>query len=207
MDFECCGNHPAFVLAAVASLSIGIAATTAVFSTLNALLLRSLPGVTDSSRLAAIYTVAPRIPTGSATDESVYRRYREVLTSFSGIAGFARTSVAVGLGHEPFAASAVLVTDTYFDVLGTLPSAGRLIDASVYHQPVVVVSYEFATRHFGRADAAPGRALSVNGHAFQVAGVTPPEVSGRDARRRWVAIRRSVRSSGSPSRCARRCGR
>jgi hypothetical protein len=122
---------PGFVLAAVVSLSIGIAATTAVFSMINALLLRTLPGVTDSSRLASIYTVAPRIPTGSATDEDVYRRYREVLTSFSGIAGFARTSVAVGLGGEPFAASAVLVTDTYFDVLGTQPSAGRLIDASV----------------------------------------------------------------------------
>ena len=171
-------KSPGFVLAAVASLSIGIAATAAVFSMLNALLLRSLPGVTDSSRLAAIYTVAPRIPTGSATDESVYRWYREVLTPFSGIAGFARTSVAVGLGHEPFAASAVLVTDTYFDVLGTQPSAGGLIDASVYHQPVVVVSHEFAERHFGRADAAPGRAFAINGHPFQVAGVTPPRFVG-----------------------------
>jgi predicted permease len=171
-------KSPGFVLAAVASLSIGIAATTAVFSMLNALLLRSLPGVTDSSRLAAIYTVAPRIPTGIATDESVYRRYREVLTPFSGIAGFARTSVAVGLGHEPFAASAVLVTDAYFDVLGTQPSAGGLIDASVYHQPVVVVSHEFAERHFGRADAAPGRAFAINGHPFQVAGVTPPRFVG-----------------------------
>jgi predicted permease len=171
-------KSPGFVLAAVASLSIGIAATTAVFSTINALLLRSLPGVTDSSRLASIYTVAPRIPTGSATDEDVYRRYREVLTPFSGIAGFARTSVAVGLGDEPFAASAVLVTDTYFDVLGTQPTAGRLIDASVYHQPVVVVSHEFAERHFGRADAAPGRTFAINGHPFQVAGVTPPKFVG-----------------------------
>jgi putative ABC transport system permease protein len=154
-------KSPGFVLAAVASLSIGIAATTAVFSMLNALLLRSLPGVTDSSRLAAIYTVAPRIPTASATDESVYRRYREVLTPFSGIAGFARTSVAVGLGHEPFAASAVLVTDAYFDVLGTQPSAGGLIDASVYHQPVVVVSHEFAERHFGRGGGGGGGGVGV----------------------------------------------
>ena len=169
---------PGFVLAAVASLSIGIAATTAVFSMINALLLRTLPGVTDSSRLASIYTVAPRIPTGSATDEDVYRRYREVLTSFSGIAAFARTSVAVNLADEPFAASAVLVTDTYFDVLGTTPSVGRLIDTSVYHQPVVVVSHEFAERHFGRADAAPGRAVAINGHPFQVAGVTPPRFIG-----------------------------
>lgn len=108
----------------------------------------------------------------------MYRRYREVLTPFSGIAGFARTSVAVGLGDEPFAASAVLVTDTYFDVLGTSPSAGRLIDASLYHQPFVVVSHEFAERHFGRADAAPGRAFTINGHPFEVAGVAPPRFVG-----------------------------
>jgi predicted permease len=190
-----------FVVAAVASLSVGVIATTAAFGLVNAALFRSLPGVTDSTRLAQIFTVAPWVD-GGAADEASYRRYREVLTSFSDVAGHARRSVAVKVGDDPFVATAILVTANYFDVLGTRPAAGHLVGESDSAHPVAVVSELFARRHFESAPQALGRGFRINGQPVEIIGVAPPrfggvmpgEIGGDPAARPQVWVPMSMRA-------------
>jgi predicted permease len=165
-------RSPGFVVAAVASLSIGIAATTTVFSAVNALLFRSLPGVRDSRGLARVYTSAPWLAGGFSPEVS-FQHYREVLTSFTGLAGFVTVNVAIGTASEPQVTSAELVTPNYFDLLGVSPVAGRLLDPQDHTQAVTVASYDFAVREFGGATAAIGRVITVNGVALEVVGVAP----------------------------------
>ena len=174
-------RSPGFTFAAVASLSIGIAATTTAFSAVNALLFRSLPGVRDSARLAHIYTVAPWLAGGWSPDLS-YRHYQEVLTSFSGLAGFATVNVAIATDGEPRVGSAELVSPGYFELLGVVPAAGRLLDGTAGTQALMVVSYEFAVREFGGVEAALGRPVSVNGVPLDVVGVAPRAFIGVRAR-------------------------
>jgi len=90
---------PGFALAAVASLSIGLAATTATFSAINAILLRSVPAVRDPAQLAHVYLKAPWLA-GPAARAEDYERLREALPAFSGLAAFAETTVAAGVGGE-----------------------------------------------------------------------------------------------------------
>lgn len=170
-------RSPVFTAGAVASLAVGIAATTTAFSAMNAVLFRSLPGVEDSTRLAHVYTKASWLG-GAQSPMEYFQPYREVLTSFSDLAAFGKATVAIGATDEPFVANAVLVSDNYFDLLGTKPAAGRLIDRGVTQQRVAVASHDFALRHFASASAAVGRTVAVNGQTIDIVGVAPPGFAG-----------------------------
>jgi predicted permease len=192
--FRMVRRSPGFTLAAVASLSVGIAASTAVFSAINAVLWRTLPGVHESTRLAHVYTRA--LGAAGAAHEDEYARMKASLTAFSDLAAFAQVPVAVDVARNPFTATAVFVSANYFEVLGAAPSAGRLLNQTAAGHQTLVVSHGFAIRHFGSAADALGRAISVNGRPLQVLGVAAPQfggvqpgVFGDDGRRRpelWI---------------------
>jgi predicted permease len=169
-------RSPGFTVAAVASLSIGIAATTTVFSAVNALLFRSLPGVQDSTRLVQVFTIVSGA--GGPSPEASYRHYRDTLTSLSGVAGFAPINVAIGTSTEASVGVAVLVTTNYFELLGTPAAAGRLLDSGAGTQAIAVASHGLAVREFESAAAAIGQTLSVNGVPLEIVGVTPPSFIG-----------------------------
>jgi putative ABC transport system permease protein len=172
------GRTPGFTLAAVASLSIGIAATTTVFSAFNALLFRSLPGVAESGRLVHIFEQAPGLG-GVQMPNTAFELYRESMRSFSGVAAFAEKRLVVGRAKgAPSSVRALLASDRYFEVLGTKAAVGRLLDASTAHDPVVVVSQEFARRELGGVAPSVGQAVTLNGHPFQVVGVAPSSFGG-----------------------------
>jgi predicted permease len=170
-------RSPVFTAGAVASLSIGIAGTTTAFGALNAMLFRSLPGVEESTRVAHVYTKASWLA-GSSSPVEYFRHYREVLTSFSDLATFGDTTVAIGAADEPFVATAILVSDNYFGLLGTKPAAGRFIDRAVARDRVAVVSHDFAVRQFGGAGAAVGRTVVINGQTLDIIGIAPPWFAG-----------------------------
>lgn len=198
-------SSPGFALAAVASLSIGIAATTTAFSAVNALLFRSLPGVRDSTQLVQVFS---SMPTGTepGSPEASYADVRQRLTSLGGIAAHATVRAAIATATESAVGSVVLVSPEYFDLLGTTPAAGRLFGKDVDAAGSAAVSYEFAIRHFNAATAAIGQRVTVNGVAMDIAGVTPPQFMGvevtgvgRNATMRpevWVAL--SARKAIAP---------
>jgi predicted permease len=167
-------RSPGFTIAAVASVSIGVAATTAAFSTINALVFRSMPGVRESGRLVHIYPGGhPR-----AAAEADYARIRESLTTLSSVAAFARTVAAVDAGGNPLVARVVFTSDNYFEVLGARTAAGQLLDSATAHEPAAVVGYGYALQHFGSAERAVERSISVNGQSIRITGVAGPGFVG-----------------------------
>lgn len=173
-------RSPGSTLAAVAPLSVGIAATAIVFCIVNALLLRSLPGVRDSMRLVEIHTQSSS-SSGGSSDIEDYHSYRAMFTSVSGVAASAAVRVAVSTSGDPFIVPAETVSENYLELLGTIPAAGRLLDAGVEHQAVVFIGYDFALRHFGTPTAATGAPLLVNGRRLAIVGVAPPGFAGAHA--------------------------
>jgi macrolide transport system ATP-binding/permease protein len=196
-----------FSLLAILSLALGIGANTAIFSFMDALLLRSLP-VADPRSLAVLNW---RAPMGSGRDSVIHGQsgstWRDGPSSrMSGIFPYPafeliRTnSAAAAVFSSVFAyyptgklnvmvkgqaelGSGEFVSGDYFRGLAVAPSAGRLIvpdDDQVSAPAVAVLSYTYSQRRFGDAASAPGQSILINNIPFTVAGVAPPGFFGVD---------------------------
>ncbi|PYR40705.1 MAG: hypothetical protein DMF95_32895, partial [Acidobacteria bacterium] len=153
---------PAFTVAAIVSLAIGIGANTTIFTLLNTLFLNPLP-VARPSELVAVLTVASRNATqfGNLLPLSYpnLRDFRERNSVLTDVAGYSPPlPLALTTGQEPQRVFAQLVTGNYFDVLGVRPAAGRFFapdeDRTPGTHPVAVIGYGLWQRRFaGRPDA------------------------------------------------------
>ncbi len=179
---------PAFFVLAVATLGLGIAANTAIFSLFYQVLLRSLP-VPDPQRLVVFHSEGPNLPGSVSKDnfESVYSypmylRLRSTAKSFQDLA--VRTSIPVQTetGGAAERSRAEIVSGNYFETLGLRPAAGRLFtsqdDTVRGGNPVAVLSYAFWKTHFGGSASAIDRTIRVNGQPFTVIGVAPVNFHG-----------------------------
>src|SRR4051794_11086935 len=165
----------------VASLGVGIGVNTAVFSWVQAIVLRPLPGVADS---ASLDWVEPRAETGSYPGLS-WRGdgdLRERLQSFSDLIALRMVPFTVGEPGRVERAYALLVSPNYFPALGLRPAAGRFLRPDEFlrpgGEPVVVVSHDYWRAHLGGDPAAIGRAIRVNDQRLTIVGVTPPRFQG-----------------------------
>ena len=194
-----------FTLLAVVSLALGIGANTAIYSFMDAILLRSLP-VADPESLVVLNwhakTTGPDFVmhgmSGSSWDDSrgittgifpfpAYELFRKNDAVFSIVFAHypswqVRSLNLVAKGQAGIAAGWIVSGD-YFRGLGVAPAAGRLID-SEDDRPgvpaVAVVSYAFSQRRFGGAANAAGQPIQIDNLPFTVVGVTPPEFFGVD---------------------------
>jgi len=151
---------PAFTIAAVVSLALGIGANTTIFTLLNTLFLNPLP-VARPSELVAVLTVASRNATQfgnllplSYPNLKDFRERNAVLTDLAGYSPpLALSLSASGVTGEPQRVFAQLVTGNYFDVLGVRPAAGRFFapdeDRTPGTHPVAVMGYGLWQRRFG----------------------------------------------------------
>jgi hypothetical protein len=117
-------KNPAFTATAVLTLALGIGANSAIFSVVNAVLLRPLP-FAEPGRLVLIFSTAKD---GNRHDVSTYPDYadwRNQNRSFSAWAAYANRSMTVGIGDESIVAQGKRVTANVFDVLGVQPALGR----------------------------------------------------------------------------------
>jgi predicted permease len=162
---------PAFTIAAVLSLALGIGANVTIYTIANSFLNKPIPGVADPDRLVRVYR-------GSHSPLS-YRDLAQVRaqnTVFSGVTGERMLPVAVANGEANERALASLVSPGYFDVLGVRPSVGRLFGlADSAESNVAVVSDAFWERRFGRDRSPVGEEIRVNGHTYRIIGVAPRE--------------------------------
>src|SRR5215831_4180943 len=172
---------PVVSLVVVASLAVGIGVNTAVFSWVQTVVLRPLPGVADSG---ALTLVEPRAETGSYPGVS-WREYadlRDRLRSFSDLVAFRMVPFNVGERGRVERAFGLLVSENYFTALGLTPAAGRFIRADEVARPggapVVVISHDYWRSHFNADPAAIGRAIRVNDQLLTIVGVTPPPFQG-----------------------------
>jgi predicted permease len=179
-------RNPGFSALAVLTIALGIGANTAMFSVINAVILRPLP-YRDAERLALIWTDDVRRGLhNEATPYITITDWRAQSRAFSGIAYFTRQRV-VPLTNERNgewnSTRSSLVSGNLFDVLGVAALRGRAISAQdeAQHAPVAVISYAYWQRQFGGAADILGRSLVLDGltksghTTLAVIGVMPPE--------------------------------
>ncbi len=166
---------PAFAAVAIATLALGIGANTAVFTLVDAVVVRPLP-----------YPHPEQLVATSGTAIGEYLRLRQLDRSFSDIAGYRETSIGLtgGVG-DPERLDAATVTTSLFPLLGVAPELGRVFgrdeDGSA-RSNVAVISDALWTQRFGRDHAAAGRTVMIDGSTYTIVGVMPPSFHFPSAR-------------------------
>jgi putative ABC transport system permease protein len=182
---------PGFTAAAVLTLALGIGANAAVFSLFNQLLLRSLP-VPAPHQLVNLAAPGPKPgpkSCGGIIGECdavfsypMFRDLERVQTVFTGIAAHRDFDINLGYRGQTLKGEGMLVSGSYFSVLGVRPALGRLLgpgdDRNVGGSEVVVLSHAYWQTHFGGRSDALNETVFVNGHALTVVGVTPQGFEG-----------------------------
>ena len=174
------GRNRGFTAAAVACLALGIGATTAIFSVVNAVLLKPLP-YTQSSRLTRIFTEFPTFPNGGLRHFWVsppeYFELKRDTRSFSRIEAWANQGANLAGTAEPVRATVSYVTGGMLPMLGITPVLGRLLSSDDDRPNVpqtAVLSYGLWQRAYAGDRGVIGRDIRLNGSACTVVGVMPP---------------------------------
>ena len=169
-------KSPTFTLVAITSLALGIGANSAIFTLVDALLLRSLP-VREPARLV-------RLEDGSWTNpiwEEIRARQHQL---FESAAACSDTRFDLASGGEADFAMGFWASGGFFDVVGVPAVLGRTLVPADDRRgggpegPVAVISYAFWQRRFGGSADVVGRSLALNGVPFTIVGVTPPGFFG-----------------------------
>jgi predicted permease len=191
-------QSPGFAFVSVMTLALGIGANTAIFSLLNGVLLRVLPGVrspdgvvlfNDGNYEGSFKTNIPDPGPLPLYSYPLYERLRDHAQLFGGIAAQQSSTTGVNVqaaGSEADGtaneASGRCVTANYFDVLGVSAFRGRTFrsedQTAPGANPVLILSYGYWQRRFGGNPAVLGSRLIVNGWPYTVIGVTPPDFMG-----------------------------
>ena len=179
---------PAFAAVAVVTFALGIGANTAVFSVMNAVVLRLLP-VSHPEELVYLHTSGqPSRSSQTSFDDTslslpVYEQLRTEKAVFSELIGYvplATDRTTVRYGNEPETVWADMVTGNFFSGLGVRMARGRgfTADDESQHTQDAVISYAYWTRRFARNPSAVGDTLFVKGLPFTIVGVTAEEFVG-----------------------------
>ena len=190
---------PGFTTIAVLTLALGIGGNAAIFSLVNAILLRPLP-VADPGSLVLFNSFARdyRVGTFAYPD---YQKLREGTSAFSGLlAASSVNPLDVEVDGEPERVAVEIVSANYFSVLAVTPSLGRLFDDRDDRSAVAVLSHVYAQRRFGGRSVV-GETLTINGIATSIVGVAPPSFLGESVGQApdiWVSMEMAPVVRGGP---------
>ena len=187
---------PVFTITAVLTLALGVGAVTAIFSVVNAVLIRSLP-YPDADRLAGFGHSAPGLNMAEIGQSlGTYGTYQRVATSFEAIGMWARESVNLSDpagGAEPERVLAAAVTPSMIPLLRINPLRGRSFtddEGRPNGASVILLSEDFWRRRFGADPALVGRTVQVDGRSAEVVGIMPAAFQFPDVRTQaWIPIR------------------
>ena len=176
-------KSPAFTAVAVLSLGLGIGVNTAIFSLINAVILRPLPVISEADRL--VWFRAP-------VSYPDFEEYRDKSDVFSGIlASGGNTEFSLGGDGEPNLVRGEFVTASYFSTLGVKAAIGRTFQPEEDHtpgaHPVAVISQNLWRDRFESDSALVGKTIVLNGLSFTVVGIAPKSFIGTE-----VGINRDV---------------
>ena len=183
-------NSPAFTLAAVLTLALGVGVTSSLFSVVDGLFLRPPPGVRDAGRVMQLHVVrvegniqtGPEGGRGSYVDVKAIRAGVPGLSAVAGVVGPDEMDLDRGERAERIQGSAV--SGNYFSLLGVRPQLGRFFrpeeDRAVGTHPVAVISERFWRRRFGADRGVLGKPLLLNGQSVTVIGVAERSFAGTD---------------------------
>lgn len=168
-------KHPGFTFVAVMTLALGIGANSAIFSVVDAVLLRPLK-FKDPEQLVRMWETLPQGGTGTVSPPNL-KDWREQNDVFAGIAAFSTPNFNLQSQDSPERLPGAAVTPEFFDVMGVPPLLGRAFRAGedqLGNHRVAVLSYELWQRNFGADPQIVGRNIPINGENFTVVGVAPP---------------------------------
>jgi putative ABC transport system permease protein len=194
--FRLMRQTPVVSLVAMLSLALGIGANVAIFSLVNALMLKTLP-IHEPERLAILGqppAEAGRQPNTSFTNPQ-WEYIRDHQDFLGGVAAQGGARFNLNASGEARPVIGIFVSGRFFDVLGVTPVLGRAFTAEDDQRkggpngPVAIVSYGFWQREYGGDREIVGRAIYLDGYPFTVVGVTPPGFYGLEVGRTFdVAV-------------------
>ncbi len=183
-------KSPFVTAVAILSLALGIGANSAIFSLFNQMLLRPLP-VASPGELVNLGAPGPKPGSNSCSNAGpcedvfsypMFRDLERVQTSFTGLAAHRNLGASVGYQGTTLSAEGLLVSGSYFPVLGLTPALGRLFtpddDKTIGSHFLVVLSHDYWRTRFELNPAILNETLIVNGQALTVVGVAPPGFKG-----------------------------
>ena len=178
-------RSPGFASVAVLTLALGIGANTAIFSLVDAVLVKTLPVRHARDLVLPGYQIDGRPMRPFAAYQ--FRALRSNADALSDLAAFRPIPVSVTYRGESEIASGQLVSGSYHELLGVTAAVGRTLtpadDSSSESGSVAVIGYGYWQRRFGGAADAIGRSIEVNGRPFTIVGVTPRGFAGTEAGR------------------------
>ena len=187
--FRSLSQSPGFTATAILTLALGVGANTAVFSVMNAVLLRSLP-VSDPDRVVYLRTSNPPRGTGTIDSNetfsySVYDLLRHQSHGLSAVIAYVPLSgskVSVRFGPQPEEAEGDMVSGAFFSGLGVKLTEGRGFteEDERSHAPIAVLSHNYWTRRFARKPDVLGQTLYVNGVGMTIVGVAAQDFEGAE---------------------------
>lgn len=168
-------KSPTFTIVVVLTLGLGVGATSAIFSIVNAVLLRPLP-YANADQLVRVYS---QNPDGTLQRFSVsipdFLDFKQRNRVFSDMAMWLNSTMTLNDGGEPERLSAIVASDNLFTVIGVRPLYGRLFAPNESDRgDAVVLSYGVWARRFGADSAIVGRRITLDGAGKTVIGVLPP---------------------------------
>jgi predicted permease len=172
---------PALALVVILSLGVGIGVNTVVFSWMQSVRFRPIPGVRHA---ADFHFVEPRTDTGiyPAASWLEYRDLAERLGAFESLIAFRMVPLYVGESGRVERGNGLLVSGNYFTALGLKPAVGRFLlqdeAATPGAAPIVVISHEYWQARFAGDPAVVGKSIRLNGADFAVIGVAPRGFQG-----------------------------
>jgi predicted permease len=196
-------RSPALTIVAMTSLALGIGANTAIFSLVDAILLRSLP-VKDPQQLVVLGEgrtrgIGNNVAFTELSSNPFFRQFRQRNVVFSDVAGiFSLNNDGHGFiegSNESQPISVQLVSGNYFPLLGVHALVGRTLndadDNSEGDHPVAVVSYDWWKRAFAQNPNVLGKKIKLGSVIYTIVGVAPPEFFGTvvgEAPEVWLSL-------------------
>jgi putative ABC transport system permease protein len=187
-------HNPGFALGAIFVLALGIGANTAIFSIINAALLRPLP-YEDSSRLMQVWHVPPAKSFPGITLFSVspanFLDWQRQSSLFERMAAYGGRSLTFGGTERPEAIIAAAVAPEFFSVLRVRPAIGRTFTADENQSgsaKVILLSYKFWRDHFGSDPTIVGRDITIDSRPYSVVGVMPERFGLPSFAQVWVPL-------------------
>jgi putative ABC transport system permease protein len=176
-------NAPAFTAVAILSLALGIGANTAIFTIINAVMLKTLP-IAEPERLVLLGLDKPEALGWTSFTYPIWESIRDHQQAFDSAAVFTGAGFDESTGGQRRGLQGIWVGGPFFDTLGIKPWIGRLLTPADDRRgggpdgPVAVLSYPFWVTRYNASPDALGRTIQLNGVSFTIVGVTPPGFFG-----------------------------
>ena len=165
------GRSPGFATVVVVTLATGIGANTAIFSAVNAVLLRPLP-YPRSDRLVEVTSTAVE-PIGFGVSYPDLLDLRGLTRDFSGVAAYSTQRYNLTGAGDPREVQAAFITGDLFDVLGVHPQIGAAFTPAQEHEPIALLSNALWATSFGRDPSILGKSIALDGKTYAIVGVMP----------------------------------